>query len=76
MNKVKDIKADSTREEVIKILGEPDTSWTKKLQCDVYDYDKYQIAVTYYYDGLFLDILEKDIEDSINVDSINVVHPE
>lgn len=77
VNKVKDIKADSTREEVIKILGEPDTSWTDKLQHDTYDYDKYDITVVYYYDGLFLNINEKGIEDSsININTINVVYPE
>lgn len=61
--KLTSITVDSTREDVIKALGEPDETdieEPKAVHTDTFNGDKYKIEVTYHGKGLLADIRFKD----------------
>lgn len=68
--KLSSITVDSTREDVIKALGEPDETdieEAKTIHTDTFNGDKYKIEVTYHGKGLLANIYSKDSGDYINV---------
>lgn len=68
IDKVQPITTSLTREEVIEILGEPNESIESKgIRYDKYNFEEDKIEVTYYDDGLILNVWDSDEYDMIAV---------